>query len=208
MTLMDASAPGAFWSGPLARLDQELFHLLNGKWHNSFLDSFLPYMRESIIWIPLYLFLFVLAWSNFGKKGLGWIVFAILTAALTDIVSSGIIKEMIPRFRPCNDPQLAHSVRFLVLNCPKNSSFTSSHAASHFGAAMFIFQTYRYIWNKAWIAFLWAGMISYAQVYVGVHFPLDILCGALIGCGIGWGTSLIFNRQIGLRTFDKLSTQS
>jgi undecaprenyl-diphosphatase len=82
---------------------------------------------------------------------------------------------------------------------PQSSSFTSSHAANHFGMAMFIYTTFKTRFPK-WPAlfFVWAFLISFAQVYVGVHYPLDITAGALIGILIGYLSGRSFNRTYGL----------
>ena len=181
-------------------LDHQLFFAINGKWSNAFFDSILPYTRESIIWLPLYLFLLVFIWMNFGKQGLWWALFFICLAACCDLVSSKLIKENIMRARPCRHPEIADHVRFLVNYCPQSSSFTSSHATNHFGMATFIYFTLRSYTSK-WLAliFLWAAMIAYAQVYVGVHFPLDVTSGALLGIFIGYLMSVIFNKKMGLQ---------
>jgi len=181
-------------------LDHQLFFAINGKWSNAFFDSVLPYTRESIIWLPLYLFLLVFIWMNFGKQGLWWALFFICLAACCDLVSSKLIKENIMRARPCRHPEIADHVRFLVNYCPQSSSFTSSHATNHFGMATFIYFTLRSYTSK-WLAliFLWAAMIAYAQVYVGVHFPLDVTSGALLGIFIGYLMSVIFNKKMGLQ---------
>ncbi len=118
---------------------------------------------------------------------------------LSDFVSSTLIKENFIRLRPCHDPSLADKVRFLVSYCPVSSGFTSSHAANHFAATMFIFTTFKKAVSPNWAyLFLWAFFISYAQVYVGVHFPLDVICGAIVGLILGYVPAKIFNNRIGL----------
>jgi undecaprenyl-diphosphatase len=118
---------------------------------------------------------------------------------LSDFVSSTLIKENFERLRPCHDPFLADRIRFLVAYCPESSSFTSSHAVNHFAAAMFIFTTFRKSLSWKWaLLFIWAFLISYAQVYVGVHFPFDVFCGAIVGVILGYIPAKIFNTTIGL----------
>jgi membrane-associated phospholipid phosphatase len=120
---------------------------------------------------------------------------------LSDYVSSDLIKDSLFRLRPCHDPTLADKVRFLVSYCPVSSSFTSSHAVNHFAAAMFIFTTFKKAVSPYWgYVFLWAFFISYAQVYVGVHFPLDVFCGAIVGLILGYIPAWIFNKKIGLES--------
>jgi membrane-associated phospholipid phosphatase len=181
------------------QFDFWLFFKINGTLTCNFFDTFFPLIRESVVWIPLYLFLLIFIWINFGVRGLYWAVVLICTASLCDIISSHIIKESIFRLRPCRNPGMDSQVRFLVKYCPMSSSFVSSHATTHFGIAWFLNATLRqFTSNYINLFFVWAALISYAQVYVGVHFPLDVLCGALVGCLIGYVMSKSFNRYVGL----------
>src|ERR1700733_5934130 len=121
--------------------DRELFNKMNGQWTNSFFDTLFPFLRNSIIWVPFYLFLLVFAIINYKRIGWFWILIGIVTVATSDIISSRLIKDAVFRLRPCHDQNLAGHIRFLVSYCPVSSSFTSSHAANHFALAMFIFTT-------------------------------------------------------------------
>jgi membrane-associated phospholipid phosphatase len=183
----------------IIHFDFWLFFKINGTWTSSFFDTFFPFIRESVIWIPLYLFLFIFTWINFGVRGLYWAVALICTASLCDIVSSHIIKEQIMRLRPCRNPDIEGHVRFLVKYCPMSSSFVSSHATTHFGVAWFVYSSLRK-YTSRWLMlfFLWAALISYAQIYVGVHFPIDVFCGTLVGCLLGYLIGKFFNKYIGL----------
>lgn len=184
----------------ILQLDRSLFFIINDRWSNSFFDLVLPYTRNSLTWVPLYLFLILFISVTYKKKGFFWILLAIATAASTDLVSSRLIKETIFRLRPCADVSLAGHMHFLLQYCPQSSSFTSSHAANHFGFAVFLYCTLRKYYSK-WIMliFVWAFIICYAQVYVGVHYPLDILGGAVAGSIIGYIFARIFNQYIGLK---------
>ena len=188
----------ALFSG-IEATDRKLFFFINDRMSNHFFDSVLPFVRESTIWAPLYLFMLVFAVSNFGKRGWLWFVFAVCTAALCDLVSSHIIKEHIFRLRPCQDPELADQIHILVNYCPVSSSFTSSHATTHFGLAVFIAVTLRrYISRWVYLFLAWAAVISFAQVYVGVHYPFDVVCGAVLGCLLGFIVARFFNNYTGL----------
>ena len=179
----------------IIHLDKELFKLINGQWTNSFFDWLAPWLRNSTLWVPLYLFLFVLLVINFKKQGFWIFVFAIITVTITDQVSSKIFKPYFGRLRPCNDPDMAAVIRYFLHYRPGNGSFTSSHAANHFGLAMFLYATLkRHFGNWMWLFFVWAFVIGYAQVYIGVHYPFDILGGAVFGCLVGYGTAFIVNR--------------
>ena len=183
------------------QFDYFLFSKINGEWHNSFFDSVIPFIRESYLWIPFYFFLILFTTINFKIKGWYWVLFFILNAMLSDFVSSTLIKDNFFRLRPCHDPSLADKVRFLVSYCPVSSSFTSSHAANHFAATMFIFTTFKKAVKPLMGFSFFVGIfISYAQVYVGVHFPLDIFCGAIVGLILGYIPAKIFNNRIGLES--------
>ena len=189
----------SFLPDAIKKFDYSLFAKMNGQWHNSFVDTFMIFIREPTVWVPLYFFLVVFIALNFKGRGWLWILFFLFNVTLSDYVSSTLIKGNFMRIRPCHDPYLAGSIRFLVKYCPVSSSFTSSHAVNHFAAAMFIFTTFRKTISPKWaLLFLWALAISYAQVYVGVHFPFDIFCGAIAGVILGYIPATIFNRKIGL----------
>ena len=182
----------------IKQFDYRLFSKMNGQWHTPFFDTFLPFIREPFVWVPFYAFLVFFTTINFKLKGWFWVLFFILNVMLSDFVSSTLIKDNFVRLRPCSDPFLAGHMRFLVSYCPVSSSFTSSHAANHFAAAMFIFTTFKKTISPKWaFLFLWAFAISYAQVYVGVHFPFDIFCGAIVGVILGYIPAKIFNTKIG-----------
>jgi undecaprenyl-diphosphatase len=182
----------------LLQLDQELFLLINRGLAHPLLDALLPATRNMWLWAPLYLFFIAWLSINFGKKG--WIVvgLVLLTFACTDMISSSFIKPLVDRLRPCNDPDLAEYVRLLV-KCGGGKSFTSSHATNHFGLAMFLGVVLKPFFKPAlFLLLLWAGTISLAQVYVGVHYPLDVIAGALLGSSIGFLISIFYKRYFKL----------
>lgn len=197
MVLLSASAPG-FWSDILAKLnewDMSLFLKVNTAWTGAFGDFIMPVLRNQRTWYPLYAFLLIYVLWKFKWKALPFIIMAGLTVALTDQVSSSFLKNHFGRLRPCTEPLLAGLMKLRINRCPTSGSFTSSHAVNHFGLASFIFFALKPYFKK-WGAlfFLWATSICYAQVYVGVHYPGDVFCGALLGLLLGWLTSLVFTR--------------
>lgn len=181
----------------IIQADHWLFTSINQTWTTPTLTTVLPWLREAELWVPLYVFLLVFITLNFRKQGWWWALSLIMTAIVSDLISSSVVKNTIFRLRPCHNPELAETINILVIYCPKSSSFTSSHACNHFALATFIYLTLRHT-SRWWaIFFLWAFAISYAQVYVGVHYPLDILGGAILGCLIGLVTSRVFRLQFG-----------
>jgi undecaprenyl-diphosphatase len=185
-------------------IDQSLFHQINGVWHHPLLDTILPWTRHSNNWIPLYLVL--LGWMGYqiGSKTWKWLLFALLNVTLTDQVSSSIFKPLFHRLRPCNDPALFGKTRLLLEHCSGGFSFTSSHAANHFGLAMFIFISWGVAMERVTkYFFVWAGIIAFAQVYVGVHYPLDILGGTIIGLVAGYLMAKLYLKWAGPIEFKK-----
>jgi undecaprenyl-diphosphatase len=186
-----------FWDliGPL---DKWLIVQINQHWNNSFFDTVLPFFRESNFWLPLYLFLVLFMTMNFRKQGWWWVLGFALAIVFADLVSSQLIKQLIFRLRPCQDPTIAHQLRFFISYCPKSSSFTSSHATSFFAQASFIYWTWKPIWRHRGVFFIWAALIAYTQVYVGVHYPFDVVCGSLVGLLLGRLLTKIFHNRAGM----------
>lgn len=149
------------------------------------MDAIMPYWRAKNFWIPLYILIATVAIKRFRLKGLYLILALGLTVGISDTLSSKVIKPAVHRLRPCNDPELKATAHVLVY-CGKSYSFTSSHATNHFAVASFLSLTLGlfYPWSRKWL-YLWAASIAYGQVYVGVHYPLDVIGGALLGLLIG-----------------------
>lgn len=186
------------WLDWLIKADQELFLLLNTEYTHPVLDAVYPWFREGNAWMPLYLFIIVFALINFRHKAFTFILFAVLTVVLTDQISSSLVKPFFERPRPCRDPYLMNQIRMLLNGCSGGYSFTSSHATNHFGFAVYIYLTLGDIIGKWKYVFLvWAAAIAYGQVYVGVHYPLDIIFGAILGSIIGFATAYFHNKSAG-----------
>lgn len=180
----------------LLNLDKLLFFLINHEWTNPFFDSILPLFRDRFFWAPLYLFLLSFFIINYKKQSFRIIAMFLLTFMLADFTSSSVIKPLVQRTRPCNDPELQEQVRSLI-PCGSGYSFTSSHATNHFAMAVFLISLLasRYRWIR-WAALAWAASVSYAQVYVGVHFPIDVFCGGMMGAAIGTITGYFTKRNL------------
>lgn len=170
----------------LIERDKELFALINTQWSNAFLDLLLPYWRTKTTWIPLYILLFLIIGKDRGFKIIWVLIVLGLTIALADQISSEWIKKIVERVRPCNDSSLP-TVRNLI-HCGSGFSFTSSHATNHFALVMQLFLIFRMTWKTRYFValFIWAALIAYAQIYVGVHYPLDVLAGGLLGGVLAW----------------------
>lgn len=179
----------------LQQWDATLFQFVNGSLSNPVLDTVLPWFREKWFWMPLYLFIASFALVNYRKKGLFIILGLSLSAGIADYTSSSVVKKNIQRLRPCNDPAMFEYIQRRV-PCGGGYSFTSSHAANHFAAAVFLVGVFGHLGR--WIrptALGWAFFIAFAQVYVGVHYPGDVFFGALLGAAIGWFIAFIWKKS-------------
>src|SRR5690606_5846642 len=152
----------------------------------------MPIIRNPYTWAPLYLFLVIFIIKNYKKRGIIMIIFFVLSFALADSISASLIKPKVMRIRPCNEISLKENVNIRV-RCGSGYSFPSSHASNHFALGMFLLIVFRNRWKPIiWLSMAWAGIISFAQIYVGVHYPIDIICGAVLGSLIGFITASVF----------------
>ena len=178
-------------------IDQALFILINRSWQNSFFDYLLPWWRNKYFWIPAYILFTVFLLKKLGRNCLPVFLVLICTVVTSDLCSSLLIKESIQRIRPCNDPVFKKQV-FLRAACGSGYSFTSSHAANHAGIAVFLFLAIGHLLkNWRYLLLLWAVSIGFAQIYVGVHYPLDILGGFLVGSLAGFLAYLLSLKWFG-----------
>jgi membrane-associated phospholipid phosphatase len=181
----------------LLQLDRQIFQVINNRWQHDFFDTIFPFLRNSNFWLPLYLFLLLFALVNFKKNRGWWIFYAAGTVILSNYLSSDIIKENIFRLRPCNDPDLADSYQGTgQLQASKFQLyfFAFSESFCH-GRISTMVPCTRSLGNGHLLFFVWAISICYAQVYVGVHFPLDVICGGLIGLVLGYLSARSFNNN-------------
>src|SRR5665213_2568155 len=178
----------------LLQLDRHLFYFINHDLANPFFDLVMPYLRNPKFWIPLYVFIIGFCIWKFKKTGIVIIILLALSAGFADFTSVNIIKPLVKRDRPCRDPVVSKTDIERV-DCGPAYSFPSTHATDHFAAAFFLIMIFHKKWRWIWLwAILWAGTISFAQVYVGVHFPVDVFCGALYGIFVGWLFSALFKK--------------
>ncbi len=161
---------------------------------NPLLDFLLIPIRNPIFWAPLYTFVIGFYFFNFDKNRAYYLLlFTLLTVGTSDLVSSRVIKPYVERPRPCH--VLDSDSLVLRVRCGGGYSFTSSHASNHFALAvywMLVFFRRKAKW--LWILFGWAFLISFAQIYVGVHYPSDVFIGSIIGSMIGLMTSLLYRK--------------
>jgi membrane-associated phospholipid phosphatase len=183
----------------LDHLDKALFVLIQHDSDHLIFDKLMPILREPLVWAPLYAFMLYYSFRQGRNKALPFIALTLLTFAFTDTVTAQVLKPWFERPRPCHDPGLQSMMRGLV-DCGGLYSMPSNHAANHFGLAAFWYFSIREINGRKWRwLWIWAAAICYAQVYVGKHYPFDVLVGAIFGFLTGWVTFRLFvyweNRQ-------------
>jgi len=186
----------------LLEWDLQWFAVINQAWSNPWLDAMMPIWRNKLFWIPLYVFIIFLVSVNFPKKATMFIVATLLTILISDMTSSQIIKKNVKRARPCQVETMATQVNVLI-PCGGGYSFTSSHATNHMALATFWYLVLRQIFfGISFPLFFWAASIGFAQVYVGVHYPLDVITGILLGGLIGYFVAVIYNKVDAFRIRD------
>jgi len=168
------------WFQHILELDKELFLFLNS-FYNDFMDTIMLMITRKETWIPLYLTIIFFFIKNYKSKAVLILILLGLTVAASDQISV-LIKESVQRLRPVYEPSIEHLVHN-VFRKGGLHGFVSSHATNMF--AIFVF-TSRIFKNRNYflLMFFWALVISYSRIYAGVHYPLDVLGGAILGWAI------------------------
>lgn len=177
-------------------VDKNLFTLIHSDGALPAIDGLMKGLRNAVVWIPLYAFILFWVIRNGKKYVWQFILLSLVTFAITDYTSASILKPALSRVRPCHDPELQDIIRGLI-GCGGRFSFPSSHASNHFGLAAFWFYSIYLIKGNKWYwLWVWALLIGYAQIYVGKHYPLDIIAGAMFGYVVGTLTAIVFERWL------------
>lgn len=162
----------------LLKLDKELFVFLNNLGSQPF-DGFWSIITKQIYWTPLFLGVFYLIQKKLGWKNLGVIIiFLALLITFTDQMTN-LVKNGFQRLRPCNNPEIKDVIRVVISR--DSFSFFSGHAANSIASTMFIFLIIRKYYNHTYLLFLFPLIFAYSRIYLGLHFPLDILSGYVFG---------------------------
>jgi undecaprenyl-diphosphatase len=184
----------------LLNLDQSLFLAING-WHSSFMDPVMFFISGKLSWIPVYLILLYLVFKIYGKRGWYILLLVAIAIVLADQGSVMLFKNTVQRLRPSHEPSLQGLVHIVNNYRGGDYGFVSSHATNNFALVVFLgfFLQKKYNWLLP-VMFIWAALIAYSRIYLGVHYPGDVLCGGLYGALIGYVVARYGNQILKIKT--------
>ncbi len=171
----------------LYHVDVSLFYFINHTLSNGLFDMVMPAITTVKHYYPLYALLFIILLWKGGSRGRWCALFLVIAVAISDPVNSRLLKEEAGRERPCRELKDVN----LLVNCGGGKSFPSSHAVNNF-AGLIVFAWFFRRWG--WIWLLMAISISFSRVYVGVHYPSDVLGGAVVGMILGGFVLFVGNK--------------
>jgi undecaprenyl-diphosphatase len=178
----------------LNQIDTQLFLFFNGL-HNETFDHIMVWVSGKTTWWPFYLALLAyLVWSR-RLQVIPVLLFIALCVTLADQSSVKLFKDVFERLRPCREPALEGLVHMVNGKCGGLYGFVSSHAANTFGVAMLLLLIVKKQWFSV-LMLVWATLVSYSRIYLGVHYPGDIIGGAVLGMLCGYLVYLLFRWAI------------
>ena len=176
----------------LIDIDKQMMLALNGS-DSLYMDGVMKIYTSTAVWIPVALvLLFIVLKNNSPRAALLSVLAVVLTIVATDQMSSHLIKPFVARLRPCNDPTIMHLIDTVNGYRSGGYSFTSSHACNSFGIFAIVALLIRHR-GLSLSMLLWASINSFSRIYLGVHYPGDILCGAILGAAIGLLIYLVYS---------------
>lgn len=178
----------------LIQTDTEVFSLLNGL-HSSYFDSLMWLVSNKLSWVIMVLALLWILYRQGWRQATIVVLAIALTILIADQISSSVIKPLVERPRPSHALGLESTVH--IVNGYRGGAygFVSSHAANHFGVSMLLVLLLRNRVSTV-VLMLWAAVVCYSRIYLGVHYPGDILCGAIIGLLVGFGVYKLTKRVV------------
>ncbi len=169
----------------LLTFDRSLFLFLNGH-HTGWLDYVMFWASNGLVWLPLFIFILILLIDTFRWKTLTILAAVAVMITVSDQLSN-MVKDDTKRPRPTHEPSIAASVHTVKEYKGGGYGFYSAHASNTFALAVFLIvlfqKRYRYLYV---LLTVWAALMSYTRIYLGIHYPLDVLSGAVVGCLLGW----------------------
>jgi undecaprenyl-diphosphatase len=169
----------------LKEIDTWLLLQING-FHFEWLDFLMYHITLPLTWLPFYILIICLLIKQYKKNAIWIIVFAFITMGICDLISVHLFKNVFQRYRPCHNLHLQNVLHIVNNTRGGLYSFVSGHAANSFGILFFLTPMLRIKIRALWYAvILWAVLLSFSRIYMGVHYPFDVLGGAILGSLLG-----------------------
>jgi undecaprenyl-diphosphatase len=186
----------------LNTFDTRIFLWLNS-WHSPFWDRVMWHISGRIEWFPFYLLLIAYLIYHYRRQSIFIIIGALLAVILADQLAVHVFKDVIGRLRPSYNPNIQNIVH--IVNDYRGGlyGFVSNHAANTFSLATFLSLVTRNRYLSA-ILVAWATLVSYSRIYLGVHYPGDIIAGALLGVFIGWLIFVLYKNLLNKKTYSRV----
>ncbi|WP_282786892.1 phosphatase PAP2 family protein [Flavobacterium croceum] len=175
-------------------LDKQLIVYLNNLGSKNF-DWFWLLATKQFNWAPIFIFVFYILYKKLGLKKFGWAIFFIALIILFADQTANLFKNSFERVRPCNDLSIVKNLR-IYWDKSGSFSFFSGHATNSMATALFVYLLLKPYYKNAFLLFLFPLIFAYSRIYLGLHFPLDILTGYLFGAIYGFIFYKIFQKKI------------